>query len=156
MSRKVLIVGGVAGDASDAARLRRLDENAEIIMFKKDELISFANCELPYYIEEAIKDRDKLLAQTPEAMKARFYIDVRNFSEVTNVDTKNKKVTVNNKTKGKCEESYDYLILSPGAKALKPPIPGINSDKIFTLRNIADTDAIKSYNFSVIIVISFA
>lgn len=145
MSKKVLIVGGVAGGASAAARLRRLDENAEIIMFERDEHISFANCGLPYYIGETIKDRDKLLVQTPEAMKARFNIDVRNFSEVTAVDAKNKKVTVKSKEKGTYEESYDYLILSPGAKALKPPIPGIENNKIFTLRNVADTDAIKTY-----------
>ncbi|MDF2472651.1 MAG: NAD(FAD)-dependent dehydrogenase [Anaerocolumna sp.] len=145
MSKKVLIVGGVAGGASAAARLRRLDETAEIIMFERDEYISFANCGLPYYIGETIKERSKLLVQTPEAMKARFNIDVRNNSEVTNVDTKNKKVTVNSKLKGVYEESYDYLILSPGAKALRPNIPGINSDKIFTLRNIPDTDAVKAY-----------
>ncbi|ERI89527.1 putative CoA-disulfide reductase [Clostridiales bacterium oral taxon 876 str. F0540] len=145
MSKKVLIVGGVAGGASAAARLRRLDENAEIIMFERDEYISFANCGLPYYIGETIKDRDKLLVQTPEAMKARFNIDVRNNSKVTSIDTKDKKVTVKSKIKGDYEESYDYLILSPGAKALRPNIPGINSDKIFTLRNIPDTDAIKAY-----------
>lgn len=145
MSKKVLIVGGVAGGASAAARLRRLDENAEIIMFERDEYISFANCGLPYYIGETIKDRDKLLVQTPEAMKARFNIDVRNNSEVTSIDTKNKKVTIKSKTKGAYEESYDYLILSPGAKALRPNIPGINNDKIFTLRNIPDTDLIKAY-----------
>ncbi len=145
MSKKVLIVGGVAGGASAAARLRRLDENAEIIMFERDEYISFANCGLPYYIGETIKDRDKLLVQTPEAMKARFNIDVRNNSEVTSIDAKNKKVTVKSKTKGAYEESYDYLILSPGAKALRPNIPGISNDKIFTLRNIPDTDVIKAY-----------
>lgn len=145
MSKKVLIVGGVAGGASAAARLRRLDENAEIIMFERDEYISFANCGLPYYIGETIKERNKLLVQTPKAMKARFNIDVRNNSEVTNIDTKDKKVTVKSKTKGIYEESFDYLILSPGAKALKPNIPGINSNKIFTLRNIPDTDNIKAY-----------
>ncbi|MEG2018780.1 MAG: FAD-dependent oxidoreductase, partial [Clostridium sp.] len=145
MSKKILIVGGVAGGASSAARLRRLEENAEIIMFERDEYISFANCGLPYYIGETIKDRKLLLVQTPEAMKARFNIDVRINSEVTKVDTKNKTVTVNSKTKGVYEESYDYLILSPGAKALRPNIPGINSEKIFTLRNIPDTDAIKEY-----------
>ncbi|WP_379969651.1 CoA-disulfide reductase [Ectobacillus sp. sgz5001026] len=145
MNKKVLIVGGVAGGASAAARLRRLDEKAEIIMFERDEHISFANCGLPYYIGEVIKDRDKLLVQTPDAMKARFNIDVRIFSEVTHVDTKNKKVTVQSKNKGTYEEGYDYVILSPGTKALKPPIPGIDHDTIFTLRNIADTDAIKAY-----------
>ncbi|HSN58616.1 MAG TPA: FAD-dependent oxidoreductase, partial [Clostridiaceae bacterium] len=145
MNKKVLIVGGVAGGASAAARLRRLDENAEIIMFERDEYISFANCGLPYYIGETIKERDKLLVQTPEAMKARFNIDVRNNSEVVSFDAKNKKVTVNSKLKGTYEESYDYLILSPGGKAIKPNIPGINSDKIFTVRNIPDTDSIKAY-----------
>ncbi|WP_330617925.1 CoA-disulfide reductase [Mobilitalea sibirica] len=145
MSKKVLIVGGVAGGASAAARLRRLDENAQIIMFERDEYISFANCGLPYYIGETIKERDRLLVQTPESMYARFKIDVRINSEVTKVDTANKKVTVNSKSKGVYEETYDYLILSPGAKALRPNIPGIESDKIFTLRNIPDTDSIKSY-----------
>lgn len=145
MSKKVLIVGGVAGGASAAARLRRLDENAEIIMFERDEYISFANCGLPYYIGETIKERSKLLVQTPEAMKARFNIDVRNNSEVISVDAKNKKVTVNSKLKGTYEESYDYLILSPGGKAIRPNIPGIGSDKIFTLRNIPDTDMVKAY-----------
>lgn len=145
MSKKVLIVGGVAGGASAAARLRRLDENAEIIMFERDEYISFANCGLPYYIGETIKERSHLLVQTPESMKARFNIDVRNNSEVVQVDTVNKKVIVNSKVKGTYEEGYDFLILSPGAKALRPNIPGINSKKIFTLRNIPDTDSIKAY-----------
>jgi len=145
MGKKVLIVGGVAGGASAAARLRRLDETAEIILFERDEYISFANCGLPYYIGETIKDRNKLLVQTPEAMKARFNIDVRNNSEVISVDAKNKKVAVKSKTKGTYEENYDYLILSPGGKAIRPNIPGINSEKIFTLRNIPDTDIIKAY-----------
>jgi len=145
MGKKVLIVGGVAGGASAAARLRRLDENAEIIMFERDEYISFANCGLPYYIGETIKDRDKLLVQTPEAMKARFNIDVRNNSEVLSIDPKSKKVSVRSKNRGAYEESYDYLILSPGGKAMKPGIPGINSSRIFTLRNIPDTDIVKEY-----------
>ncbi|MDF2539534.1 MAG: NAD(FAD)-dependent dehydrogenase [Herbinix sp.] len=145
MNKKVLIVGGVAGGASAAARLRRLDENAEIILFERDEYISFANCGLPYYIGETITERSKLIVQTPEAMKARFHLDVRNNSEVIKVDAANKKVTVNSKAKGMYEESYDYLILSPGAKAIKPNIPGIDSSKIFTLRNIPDTDKIKAY-----------
>lgn len=145
MNKKVLIVGGVAGGASAAARLRRLDETAEIIMFERDEYISFANCGLPYYIGETIKERDKLLVQTPEAMKARFNIDVRTFSEVTGIDTENKKVTVKSKEKGVYEEGYDYLILSPGGKAIRPNIPGIGSERIFTMRNIPDTDAVKAY-----------
>ena len=145
MNKKVIIVGGVAGGASAAARLRRLDENAEIIMFERDEFISFANCGLPYYIGQSIKERDKLLVQTPESMKARFNIDVRNNSEVVGIDTSKKIVTVNSKAKGTYKESYDYLVLSPGARAIKPNIEGINSEKIFTLRNIPDTDNIKAY-----------
>ncbi|MDP4090682.1 MAG: FAD-dependent oxidoreductase, partial [Bacillota bacterium] len=145
MSKKVLIVGGVAGGASAAARLRRLDETAEIVMFERDEYISFANCGLPYYIGETIKDRDKLLVQTPKSMKDRFNIDVRINSEVIAVDVKNKKVTVKTKEGRSYEESFENLILSPGAKAIRPNIPGINSSKIFTLRNIPDTDSIKAY-----------
>ncbi|MCB2293499.1 CoA-disulfide reductase [Clostridium algoriphilum] len=145
MIKKVLIVGGVAGGATAAARLRRLDENAEIIMFERDEYISFANCGLPYYIGDVIKERDKLLVQTPESMKARFNVDVRNNSEVISVDTVKKVVTVNSKVLGTYEESYDYLVLSPGAKAKKSDIEGIKSKKIFTLRNIPDTDNIKAY-----------
>ncbi len=145
MGKKILIVGGVAGGASAAARLRRLDENAEIVMFEKGEYISFANCGLPYYIGETIKEREKLLVQTPEAMNERFKIDVRINSEVVEVDTKNKKVKVNSKDKGEYEERYDYIILSPGASPIKPPIDGIDSSKIFTLRNVPDTDKIKAY-----------
>ncbi len=145
MSKKVLIVGGVAGGASAAARLRRLDETAEIIMFERDEYISFANCGLPYYIGESINERNKLLVQTPQSMKARFEIDVRNHSEVVRVNPEKKTVTVHSKDKGSYEESYDYLVLSPGAKAIRPGIPGIESNKILTLRNIPDTDKIKAY-----------
>jgi CoA-disulfide reductase len=145
MSKKVLIVGGVAGGASAAARLRRLDETIEIVMFERDEYISFANCGLPYYIGETIKEREKLLVQTPEAMKARFNIDVRINSEVTGIDAENNKIRVKSKKKGEYEESYDYLILSPGAKAIRPNIEGIDSNKIFTLRNIPDTDKVKAY-----------
>ncbi|AET69687.1 NAD(FAD)-dependent dehydrogenase [Desulfosporosinus orientis DSM 765] len=145
MTKKVLIVGGVAGGASAAARLRRLDEKAQIILFERDDYISFANCGLPYYIGETIKEREKLLVQTPEAMKARFNIDVRINSEVVGIDTDNQKVTVRSKDQGIYEESYDALVLSPGAKALRPNIPGINSSKIFTLRNIPDTDKVKAY-----------
>lgn len=145
MGKKVLIVGGVAGGASAAARLRRLDENAEIIMFERDGYISFANCGLPYHIGEVIKEREKLLVQTPEAMKKRFNIDVRINSEITSIDPNNKKVIVKSADRGIYEESYDYIILSPGAKPIKPNIPGINSSRIFSLRNIPDTDRIKDY-----------
>ena len=144
MGKKVLIVGGVAGGASTAARLRRLDENAEIIMFERDEYISFANCGLPYYIGETIKERNKLLVQTPKSMNDRFNIDVRINSEVIAIDTNKRTVQVKSKDKGIYEESYDSLVLSPGAKAIKPNIEGINSKRIFTLRNIPDTDGIKA------------
>ncbi|OLN32786.1 CoA-disulfide reductase [Desulfosporosinus metallidurans] len=145
MSKKVLVVGGVAGGASAAARLRRLDESAEIIMFERDEYISFANCGLPYYIGETIKEREKLLVQTPESMKNRFNIDVRVNSEVISLDTRKKLVTVRSKDRGMYLETYDYVVLSPGARAIKPYIEGINSKRILTLRNIPDTDSIKDY-----------
>ncbi|MBU3207355.1 CoA-disulfide reductase [Clostridium algidicarnis] len=145
MTKKALIVGGVAGGASTAARLRRLDENIEIIIFERDEYISFANCGLPYYIGETIDERDKLLVQTPKSMKDRFNIDVRINSEVIKVNVKEKTLSINSKEKGIYEESYDYLVLSPGAKPIRPNIEGINNEKIFTLRNIPDTDSIKAY-----------
>lgn len=143
MSKKVLIVGGVAGGASAAARLRRLDEDAHIVMFERDEHISFANCGLPYYIGDSIKDRSKLLVQTPEAMHKRFNLDIRIESEVVSVDPTSKTVRVRSKVKGDYDESYDYLILSPGAKPIRPDLPGIGSSRIYTLRNLADTDRIK-------------
>lgn len=145
MSKKIVIVGGVAGGASCAARLRRLDENAQIIMFERGEHISYANCGLPYYIGNTIKEKEKLLVQTPQGMNKRFNIDVRVNSDVTFVDTKSKCVKVVDKKKGEYEESYDYLVLAPGAKPLIPPIPGIKSSKIFTLRNVNDTLKIKNY-----------
>lgn len=143
MSKKVIIVGGVAGGASAAARLRRLDEDAHIIMFERDSYISFANCGLPYYIGDSIKERSKLLVQTPEAMQKRFNIDVRVESEVIGIHPDRKTVTVRSKSQGEYEESYDAVILSPGAKPMRPNLPGIDSGKIHTLRNIPDTDRIK-------------
>lgn len=147
MSKKIIIVGGVAGGASTAARLRRLDENANIIMFEKGEFISFANCGLPYYIGETINEREKLIVQTVEAMSLKFNLDIRNLSEVIKIDKDAKKVTVKNyKTDEIYEESYDILVLSTGAKPLKPEIPGIEKcDNLFTLRNIPDTDKVKEY-----------
>ena len=146
MSKKVLIVGGVAGGASAAARLRRNDENAEIIMFERGEYISFANCGLPYYIGNVIEERDALLVETPEEMNKRFKIDVRVNNEVLSIDRDNKEVQVKNlKTGEEYSESYDKLILSPGSSPLKPPIPGIDASNIFTIWNIPDTDAIKNY-----------
>jgi NADPH-dependent 2,4-dienoyl-CoA reductase/sulfur reductase-like enzyme/rhodanese-related sulfurtransferase/TusA-related sulfurtransferase len=143
--KKIVIVGGVAGGATAAARLRRLDEQAEIILLERGEYISFANCGLPYYIGEVIQERDKLLVQTPEAMRARFAIDVRVQSEVTAVHPDRKAITVNSKDRGQYEETYDDLILSPGAKPIRPNLPGINSSRIFTLRNVPDTDRIKAF-----------
>ncbi|MGL5314950.1 MAG: FAD-dependent oxidoreductase, partial [Peptostreptococcaceae bacterium] len=147
MSKKIIIVGGVAGGASTAARLRRLDENAEIIMFEKGEYISFANCGLPYYIGGTINEREKLIVQTVEAMSSKFNLDIRNLSEVVKIDKESKKVTVkNHKTDEIYEETYDTLVLSPGANPLMPPIPGIKEcDNLFTLRNIPDTDKVKAY-----------
>ncbi len=146
MSNKTIIVGGVAGGASTAARLRRLDENAEIIIFEKGPYISFANCGLPYHIGGTIKSRDSLLLQTPEAMKARFNIDVRVENEVIAVDKEAKKVQVKNlNTNEVYEESYDNLVLSPGSTPLRPPIEGIDSKNIFSLWNIPDMDKIIAY-----------
>jgi NADPH-dependent 2,4-dienoyl-CoA reductase/sulfur reductase-like enzyme/peroxiredoxin family protein/rhodanese-related sulfurtransferase/TusA-related sulfurtransferase len=143
MAQKVLIVGGVAGGASAAARLRRLDEEAEIVMFERGPDISFANCGLPYYIGGSITDRDRLLVSTPEAMTRRFRIDVRTRSEVLSVDPATKTVRVRENGSREYEERYDALILSPGAKPVRPPLPGVESSRIHTLRNLADTDLIK-------------
>ena len=146
MSKKILIVGGVAGGASAAARLRRLDESAEIILFERGEYISFANCGLPYYIGGEIKEKSALLLQTPQSFNARFGVDVRVQHEVTAIDRENKTVTVRQTATGETySESYDELILSMGAAPIKPPIPGIELDKVFTLRNIPDTYRIKDY-----------
>lgn len=146
MSQKVLIVGGVAGGASAAARLRRLDETAQIIMFEKGEYISFANCGLPYYIGGEIKDRSALTLQTPESFRMRFDVDVRVFSEVVAIDRESHTVTVKNvRTKETYRETYDKLILSMGAEPVLPPVDGIRSDRVFTLRNIPDTYRIKEY-----------
>ncbi|WP_164931581.1 FAD-dependent oxidoreductase [Longirhabdus pacifica] len=143
--KKVVIVGGVAGGASAAARLRRLDEHAHIVMVEKGSYISFANCGLPYYIGETIANRSKLIVQTPELMEKRFRIDIRTESEVTSVDSEKKVVHVRDGENNSYEESYDILILSPGAKPIVPPLPGVTSDRILTLRNMKDTDNIKSY-----------
>jgi len=147
MSKKVIIVGGVAGGASTAARLRRLDENCEITMFEKGEHISFANCGLPYYIGDVIKERNKLIVQTIEAMSAKFNINIKNFSEVIGINKEEKTITVKNlKTEEIYEENYDVLVLSPGAKPIVPPIEGLSEAKnLFTLRNIPDTDMIKGF-----------
>ena len=143
---KVIIIGGVAGGASCAARLRRLDEKAEIVILERGEFISFANCGLPYYIGGEIKGQGKLTLQTPEGFKARFNIDVRVWNEAISIDTDKKTVTVQDrKTDRIYEESYDKLVLSPGAAPIRPNIAGIDSERVFTLRNIPDTMRIKRY-----------
>ena len=142
--KKVLIVGGVAGGASTAARLRRLDENLEIIMFERGEYVSFANCGLPYHIGGVIQNRESLLIQTPESLKARFNLDVRVNSEVVGVNGKDKKVKVKTKNGEEYEENFDFLVLAPGAKSILPVVKGIENKKIFTLRNINDMDKIKA------------
>lgn len=146
MKKKILIVGGVAGGATAAARLRRLDENAEIILFERGEHISFANCGLPYYIGGVIQKRQALLVQTVEGMSKKFALDIRNLTEVTRIDREHKKVIAKHVSTGEVyEETYDILILSPGAKAIVPPIEGINeANNMYTLRNIPDTDLIKA------------
>ena len=144
--QKVLIIGGVAGGATAAARLRRLDENIEIIMFEKGDYISFANCGLPYYIGGVIKEKSALTLQTPRSFNERFNVDVRIQSEVVSIDPKAKKVIVRDHASNKSyEETYDKLILSMGAAPIKPAINGIDSNKVFTLRNIPDTYRIKDF-----------
>jgi len=146
MPLKICIVGGVAGGATAAARLRRLDENATIIMFEKGEHVSFANCGLPYYIGEVIPDKESLFLQTPEKMHERYNIDVRVNSEVTKINPHSKTIEVKDLISQKTyTEAYDKLLISPGGEPLKPPIPGIESDRIFTLKNIPDTFKIKDF-----------
>ena len=140
---KILIIGGVAGGATAATRLRRLSEENEVIIFEKGEHISFANCGLPYHIGGVIADRDKLLLQTPTSLKTRYNLDVRIFNEVLKINKDQKTVEIRNLiTKEIYTESYDKLLLSPGAEPFRPDIPGINLDKIMTLRNVADMDRI--------------
>lgn len=143
--KRIVIVGGVAGGASAAARARRLSEDAEIVMFERGPYISFANCGLPYHIGGQIKDRDRLLVQTPEKMRERFAIDVRTQSEVTQIDRANRQVMVRDLADGhEYQTNYDVLILSPGAEPVRPRMPGIDSPRVFTLRSIPDMDAIKA------------
>ena len=140
---KIIVVGGVAGGATAATRLRRLNEDNEIIIYEKGAYVSFANCGLPYYIGGVIEDRNKLLLQTPESLKARYNLDVRVLTEVVSIDRKNKIVFLRNVVSGETStEHYDKLLLSPGAEPIRPPFEGITSPKIFTLRNIADMDRI--------------
>ena len=141
--KRVVIVGGVAGGASAAARLRRLNGDLEIIIFEKGSYVSFANCGLPYHIGEVIQNRESLLLQTPESLKARFNIDVRVNSEVIEVNSSEKKIKVKMDDGREMDEKFDFLILAPGAKPLVPNIKGIENSKILTLRNMNDMDKIK-------------
>ena len=142
---KIVIIGGVAGGASAAARARRLSETAEIIVLERGEFVSFANCGLPYHISGDIEAREALLLQTPDSFKSRFNVDVRVFNEVISIDRDKKEVTVRRLLTGDIYcESYDKLLLSPGASPVKPPIPGINNQHVFSLRNIPDMDQILS------------
>ena len=143
---KYLIIGGVAGGATVAARLRRMDEKAEIILFERGKYVSYANCGLPYYIGDTINDRNKLFVQTVKGFTDRFRIDIRTEQEVTRILPESKQVEVKKLGTGETyTETYDKLVLSPGAEPLRPRIEGIESKKIFTLRNVPDTDTIKNY-----------
>lgn len=146
MSTKVVIVGGVAGGATAAARIRRLDEEAEIIVFERSGYVSYANCGLPYYIGDVITDQEELTLATPESFFSRFHIDMKVNHEVTAINTERKTVSVKNLNTGEeFEESYDKLLLSPGAKPTQPKLPGLGIDKLFTLRTVEDTLKIKEY-----------
>ena len=140
-----IIIGGVAGGATAAARIRRADEQAEIIMLEKGKYISYANCGLPYYIGGTIADRDRLFVQTPASFSRRFAVDVREENEAIAIDTQRKTVSIRRKDGSVYEESYDKLLLAPGATPVVPPLPGIDGEGIFTLRNVNDTDAIKQW-----------
>lgn len=142
---KHIIIGGVAGGATAAARIRRADENAEIVLVEKGKYISYANCGLPYYIGGVIKSRDKLFVQTPEAFSRRFNVDVRTRHEALSIDTEMHEVSIRRADGTTYTETYDRLLLSPGAEPVRPPLEGIDTEGIFTLRNVDDTDRIHSY-----------
>lgn len=142
---KYVIVGGVAGGATAAARLRRIDEMSDILLLEKGKYISYANCGLPYYIGGVIAEREKLLVQTPASFSQRFRVDVRVENEVIAIHPQNKTITIRTTDGREYEEAYDKLLLSPGATPVRPPLEGIDSEGIFTLRNVDDTDHIKSY-----------
>lgn len=146
MSKKILIVGGVAGGATAAARIRRLDEQAEVIVFERSGFVSYANCGLPYYIGGVIKDQEELTLQTPEHFWERFRIDIRVHHEVTAIHPDKKSITVKNlKTDEVFEESYDKLLLSPGARPVQPNLPGAGMEHLFTLRTVEDTLRIRDF-----------
>ena len=142
----MVIIGGVAGGATAAARIRRLDEQAEIVVLERSGFISYANCGLPYYIGGVIQDQEELTLQTPQGFWDRFRIDVRVRHEATAIHREEKTVTVKNLETGEVTtESYDKLILAPGARPTRPPIPGLDSDRLFSLRTVEDTLAIRAF-----------
>ncbi|MCP4591968.1 MAG: FAD-dependent oxidoreductase, partial [bacterium] len=146
MKRRILIVGGVAAGASAATRARRLNPEAEIVIFERSGYVSFANCGLPYYVGDVIKERGALLLQTPELFKKRFAIDVRVAHEVEAIDREKNCIRVRNlaaETSG--WEPYDRLVLAPGASAIIPPFEGVDSENVFSLRSMEDTDALRAY-----------
>lgn len=146
-NKRIIIVGSVAGGASAAARARRLSENADIIMFERGDYISFANCGLPYHIGGAIVDRRRLLVQTPQAMHRRYRIDVRTKTEVIRIDRTKKTIAARNLATGEeYSETYDALILSPGAVPVRPDIPGAHSPRVFCLRSMSDMDDINLHS----------
>jgi len=146
MPRRVLIVGGVAGGASTAARLRRLDESASILLFERGPDVSFANCGLPYYLGGEIQDRSKLLVQTPQKLAANLNLDVRVRSEVVAIHRDRKIILVRDlANQREYEESYDSLVLAPGAAPIIPAFPGVKRPGVFTLRNLVDTDRIHGW-----------
>ena len=144
--KRVLIVGGVAGGASCAARLRRLDEQAEIVVFEKGPYPSFANCGLPYYVGDAISDEAKLLVATPDLFRTRFNIEVRTEQEVLGINREERKIEVKDLRRGSVyQEAYDALVLSPGAVPVRPALPGVDLAGVFTLRTIPDSRAIRAW-----------
>ena len=142
---KIVIIGGVAGGATTAARIRRVDETAQIVLLERGKYISYANCGLPYYIGNTIKEREKLFVQTPEAFSKRFMVDVRTENEVVAIDKEQKQVIIKRKDGSQYNETYDRLVISTGAAPVRPPLQGIDSEGIFTLRNVNDTDKIKAF-----------
>ncbi len=144
--KKILIVGGVAGGASAAARLRRLSEEDKIIMFEKGPHVSFSNCALPYHLSGLIDEADKLVLMSPEKFQSQYNIEARVNSEVTLIEKENKEIEVKNYLTGETyRESYDKLILSPGAKPIVPNIPGIDKVNVFTIRNVLDIDKLNKF-----------
>src|SRR5699024_7330754 len=146
MNKKIVIVGGVAGGASAAARIRRLDEHAEIIMFEKGSHVSFSNCSLPFHLSGIVESSEKLVLMNPTSFKNKYDIEARIHSEVISINREQKTVTVKNVDSQEVyEEDYDYLILSPGAKPIIPPIDGVSSPHVFTIRNVTDIEHLQQY-----------